>query len=571
MSSFSNTMPRLTRRASPNWSIYAELSMLHLVDQRAESESSYDTHDLPPDVRDLHNLLSPDTKTPCAPLPAPNPNPLLDPPFVKIGSGRRADVFAQGDGSGGGAGGPGPAAVKLCKTHNHAELWEEYVRHAKIARQFALYLAGDEAVGVPAAYYFVPPGTFGFFSLRPGLAEAAQPTCPLPTSAFVMQRVPPLARRVCQLLMERFCPTRALPAARGRPDNNAFVVRVLLGSEAAPLGGGLRRHWRGERMRECAVLRLSDMAGLYLDVRALARGMGAALAVLHWAAGTDARGVEFVLGSSRRTVSCAPEPRGLGRLPPMTNTGPETMWHEDFFYEVESTKLWVLDFDRVRPIGLDEAGVKQAVEAAVENEPYLPRPLGESRDDKDLWAAFAVSYVEAARVILDVAEAEVARLPVRFLQGLVEKERERKEREEQEAPALVFGVTEETDSETEEDDEYWTEREGVRERKQARELEELTELEAARELEELMGREGLMEREAARKREEARELEESMERDAARDMEELMAAPEERRGADVLFVDDLEDADEGEEGTGSGCGSALWETIEEEEYGSGRV
>ena len=457
MSTLINPKTRLSRRAGPDWDVFAELSMLHLVELRSDSESSYDTYDLPPDVRELHTLLSLDLKTPCE----VDPNPHSHDSFVKIGTGRRGDVFAQDR-----------VAVKLCKTRNHAELWNEYVQHAKLAKQFAVHGAGD-AVGVPAAHYFVPPATRGFFATRAGLAQAAEGTCPLPTSAFVMERIPPLPPRACALLMERFCAGKTLAEARRLRENDAYVVRVLLGSD-----GEKRRHWRKPRLRLCAALHLGDLVGLHLDVRALARAMGVAMAVMHWAAGTDARGVEFVLGSSRKTVSRAPEPRMLDRVPVMSNTGPETMRHEDFFHEVESTKLWVLDFDRVRPMGMDEEGVEQAVEAAVGNEPYLPRPLRETGDDKDVWAAFAVSYVEAARVILDGAAEEVTKLPVRFIQGLVEKEMKRKEMEKAMGEMVVFeGVVETTDEDEGSDDEERREREGVKERREARESEVARELE----------------------------------------------------------------------------------------------
>jgi hypothetical protein len=50
----------------------------------------------------------------------------------------------------------------------------------------------------------------------------------------------------------------------------------------------------------------------------------------------------------------------------------------------------VLDFDQVQPITMDRAGVTQAVEAARLNDPYLPKPLQATVDEKETWNAFVM-------------------------------------------------------------------------------------------------------------------------------------------------------------------------------------
>ena len=75
---------------------------------------------------------------------------------------------------------------------------------------------------------------------------------------------------------------------------------------------------------------------------------------------------------------------------PLSYTGPSSRQTEDLFRRVTETKLWVLDFDQVRPITMDKAGVAQAVEAARLNDPYLPKPMQATVDEKETWNAFVL-------------------------------------------------------------------------------------------------------------------------------------------------------------------------------------
>lgn len=71
------------------------------------------------------------------------------------------------------------------------------------------------------------------------------------------------------------------------------------------------------------VLSVKDMSDIGLDLDKIAGEMGIALAIIHWSAMLDGRGVEFVLGSTERGQNA----------------------------------LWLHDFDRCSFIGLDTAGV----------------------------------------------------------------------------------------------------------------------------------------------------------------------------------------------------------------------
>ena len=244
--------------------------------------------------------------------------------------------------------------------------------------------------------------------------------CNVPTSVLVTERILPLPRRLQRLLIDKYCAPHIQAEARAEPANRDCLMRVYLGSTRGTTG---RQRFFSLRNFK---LHLNHMAALQLDVRALARGMGIAYALMHWAAETDGRGVEFVLGSSSQAVSLAKDAGKLPMLRPLSYTGPWSGRHVDIFRHVEATKLWLLDFHQARTIPINGGGVEMAVEAALNNDPYIPKPLRQSPHEKEAWKAFALSYLEAANVILEGEVDEICELPLRFIKGLVKDERERR-------------------------------------------------------------------------------------------------------------------------------------------------
>ncbi|KAG7287923.1 hypothetical protein NEMBOFW57_007441 [Staphylotrichum longicolle] len=417
MNPFGSGRLRLNGDPAVEHELAVSLERLNLIDARSDTDSSLSSSDLSPLDLELNHLLSLNSKTPSAkpatltpPQPQPDDDGSNEPPFIKIGSGACATVLAQ----------PGaPFAVKLSKADHQEALWNDYLRHAKLAKCFAWH--GFDDVRMPACHYFVPPWTPRFVERQPAFRDAARRCRNVPTSALVTERIPPLPPRARELLIERFCVEGVKEEARRDVANEDCLVRVYLGSTGGKTGQ------RFFSLRDLK-MHLNHMMELQLDVRALARGVGMALALMHWAAETDSRDVEFVLGSSIREVSLARDAGKLDMLKPLTYTGPPSGRHEDFFRRVETTRLWVLDFDQVRPITMDEDGVAQAVDAAMANDPYIPKPLQESADEREVWKAFAVSYLEAGKVILEGEDDDVSELPLRFIEGLVEKQREKQTR-----------------------------------------------------------------------------------------------------------------------------------------------
>jgi hypothetical protein len=136
--------------------------------------------------------------------------------------------------------------------------------------------------------------------------------------------------------------------------------------------------------------------------------MGRALAICHWELKHDANDVEFVLGCVKR-------------------------W--------ESPQLWMFDFDKVRGIEWNEAGMVQAVNSVVKNDPYFPKaPPCLSDGDKEgygpadnlLWLSFRNPYLLMARLLAGREgnkenAAVIRKLSERFVQ-LCELRRNQEER-----------------------------------------------------------------------------------------------------------------------------------------------
>lgn len=119
-------------------------------------------------------------------------------------------------------------------------------------------------------------------------------------------------------------------------------------------------------------LHLNQMVDLRMNSQKLAQVMGYALAVIHFGARLDARGVEFVLGR------------------PPDDARPRS-----------EVCLWVIDFDKVRSVDHSPEGVAKCVAACLESPPFYPKPRCKSltKEQSAAWAFFAESYLETCKEI----------------------------------------------------------------------------------------------------------------------------------------------------------------------------
>ncbi|KAJ9160858.1 Pre-mRNA splicing factor ATP-dependent RNA helicase PRP43 [Coniochaeta hoffmannii] len=331
--------------------------------------------------------------------------------FTKIGAGACGAVFAQ-DGQ--------SLVIKLAKGDSKA-LWNDYTMHANIASKFARYVIDE--VRVPACYFFVPPETTSYFDSYPNLVQAAEQLVNFPTAALVSERILPLPHGTRISLIEKYCSPRNRQNALADRANKDCLVRLYLGSMQGKTGGMFfsLRNFK---------LHLNHMVDLGLDVEALARRMGTSFALMHWAAKTDGRDVEFVLGSSAKKTPVGLPVDEIMALQEPTYTGPPSCVNEDFF--TRTTEMWLLDFNQVQTITLDDAGVAMAVEAVKLNDPYVPKPLRKSTVERRIWKAFVISYLHASDIVLEEEGTgrELLELPRKFIAGITELERERIQRRE---------------------------------------------------------------------------------------------------------------------------------------------
>ncbi|KAL7784318.1 hypothetical protein V8C37DRAFT_396110 [Trichoderma ceciliae] len=398
--------------------ISANMNLLSLLDVVAEEDSlifnlsNQDAHGLASTELELHRMLSLRSQISTTSSDAERhaaAQSEKENSFRKIGAGACGAVFGQ-DGK--------SVVIKLAKTDDEQSLWNDYSMHACIANKFRKW--GFTQVRVPACYYFVPRDDPHYFSRNPKLVEAAKEVCNLPTSALVTERILPLPKSTRDLLIDKYCAPRIKQTAFGDAANKDCLVRVYLGSLQGK-SKGLFFSLRNFKMH------LNQILELQLDVKTMAGRMAISMAIMHWAAKTDARDVEFALGISSKKTSMELSDEAIRNLPRPMYTGPASYIHEDFFSR--TTDLWLLDFNQVQLITLDDAGVAKAIEAAKINDPYLPRPLQESKIEKLVWNEFVQQYLVATYIILqeEANSQETLSLPSKFISGLIDIQRQKQQ------------------------------------------------------------------------------------------------------------------------------------------------
>ena len=167
------------------------------------------------------------------------------------------------------------------------------------------------------------------------------------------------------------------------------------------------------------ILQLDQMEHLELDVKYYAEQMAEALAVIHWVVRVDGRGIEFVLGSAPSAVRRPLEEDDLSDEKLACSTWKEAL--NQTRSKARTAHLWVLDFDQCRHISMDNAGVKDAVEAFDLSDPYYPSPRSTVGQDQELWRVFRDQYLEKSRDIIG-NDQDMRSLPATFIQQTIEKQ-----------------------------------------------------------------------------------------------------------------------------------------------------
>lgn len=96
----------------------------------------------------------------------------------------------------------------------------------------------------------------------------------------------------------------------------------------------------------------------------------------------------------------------------------------------------MLDFNQCQPISMDEAGVSQAVEAYMINDPYYPRPPSKDDDGHDnrLWSTFAIRYIRISDRIFR-KNPELRSLPRMFIRKVMAEQAKKVRRQAELAAA----------------------------------------------------------------------------------------------------------------------------------------
>lgn len=107
----------------------------------------------------------------------------------------------------------------------------------------------------------------------------------------------------------------------------------------------------------------------------------------------------------------------IEKLPPFTSTDAALKFKQ------RAVHLWLLDFNQVEPIGMDDGGVEMAVRAFWLNDPYYPRPVPTGDKDERLWECFREEYLKQSKRCADGKPREGS-LPEKSVRGLWVRRRE---------------------------------------------------------------------------------------------------------------------------------------------------
>lgn len=312
--------------------------------------------------------------------------------------------------------------LKLAKTDD-LQLWNDYLMHTRVWEAMAEVSDISGEVKVPQPSFYVPKDEQGWWAKNSTLFPTQDIAVHLPTAVLCTERILPLPALVRQKLIEKYCAPRHRTKALQSPGNKDCLVRVYLGSR----GGKSNSLFFSLRNFK---LHLNQMLELEMNTFELAGCMAGALAAMHWQAKVDARDVEFVLGSAPTYPLAKPLTSvELANMEPNTYT--ETRVFRGLSFMQRTTHLWVLDFNQCQPISMDEAGVSQAVEAYMINDPYYPRPPVEDDGGHDsrLWSTFAIRYIRISDRILR-KNPELRSLPRLFIRKVMAEQAEKVRRQE---------------------------------------------------------------------------------------------------------------------------------------------
>ncbi|KAK5998490.1 hypothetical protein PT974_00869 [Cladobotryum mycophilum] len=302
-----------------------------------------------------------------------------NPEHVEIGNGSQGVVFEQSD---------SPLVIKKEHVGNGGlptNLGHEFWIHGQVLGAFDQYERSvDSRIRVPqlGAKY---NRNCSWWLWNIGRFPVMHRT---PSAAFTMERILPVPISGRRALVWHFYPRHErMPLSEATINdvlnsvpNKHCLVRPYLG-----MPGGTYYEGKELFLRNFPLF-VNSMVGIGLDVVALAKSIGRAFATMHWGAGVDGNGVEFVLGTSMlRDQARDPRDRTEGN-------------------QERVVSLFMLDFGKCAKVEMrgDVETIYQAFSDAMitgDNLFYIPY-YREHR--AELYTAFKEAYARAAGMILEV-------------------------------------------------------------------------------------------------------------------------------------------------------------------------
>lgn len=296
-------------------------------------------------------------------------------PYKKIGAGACGVVYEQ----------PGdPLCVKKQKANwtGPLNLQNDFRAHNIIYSAFKKYSVD---IHVPFPSRFVSADDKAYWKDNQSLFP---PEDRKPSDLLFTERILPLPKAVREALIEQYCPEKIKAKVYKDETSRNCLIRLYLGRVQRPRGPDDRPQMFFNLNN--LGLTVDQLLALHVEVQPFITAQAKALAIMHWEIQVDARDVEFVLG-----------------------TGPDSTEDHDFTpqynFKLRVVHYWLLDFNQVHDITLDDAGVDQAVAAFMANDPYYPRP---GRGPESCWISFKQEYIKQSQEIL---EKEHWNLATRFV------------------------------------------------------------------------------------------------------------------------------------------------------------
>ncbi|KAK5684886.1 hypothetical protein LTS10_002961 [Elasticomyces elasticus] len=308
-------------------------------------------------------------------------------PFRQIGKGFCSSVWAPDR--------PGPAsAMKREDGGPLRSVAKDSARHITIERslkdaQVRLNLA--QRLNMPQHRELITGDNTSWWRSR----CASFPSTYEPCNTLITERIIPLDRSARDKLIDLFCPERSRSTIKTSRKDEDCLIRPYLGRRRANFSCPSPFF----TLRNKPLL-VHQLDGMGLPIDEYAEVMADTLAILYWHAKTDANDVEFVLA------------------PPRSGEVDDVFQSE----VLGAHRLWLLDFDCVNLISLDEAGIEQAARAFFRNDPFYPRPDWEHEIDRRLWEGFSKRFLESSALIL--GDVKLARMMIDRLEQLGDERRQ---------------------------------------------------------------------------------------------------------------------------------------------------